>query len=287
MIKKTNLQIALEYLISRPGYLKKSPLTLALAINKNEPDLDAAAEAHKLAKSLSKKETFAKRYCPAPFEGGDPDNILVIGDLHEPFCLDEYLIHCYNLQVAYNCGTVVFIGDIIDNHFASYHEVEPSALGADDEFEHAKSRIADWYATFPNAFVTVGNHDRLIMRKAKTSGISKYWLKNFSEALDTPGWDFVDSIVINNVFFNHGESGTAKTRARNSLYSVVQGHLHSEAYVEMISGCKKFAMQVGCGVNINTYGMAYARDYKEPAISAAVILNGKVPLLFPMDSTVR
>ena len=43
-------------------------------------------------------------------------NILVIGDLHEPFCLDGYLDWCLEQYETFNCNQVIFIGDILDNH---------------------------------------------------------------------------------------------------------------------------------------------------------------------------
>ena len=46
-------------------------------------------------------------------------NVLVIGDLHEPFCLDGYLDWCIDQYYTYKCTEVVFIGDVIDNHFSS------------------------------------------------------------------------------------------------------------------------------------------------------------------------
>ena len=46
-------------------------------------------------------------------------NILVIGDLHEPFCLDGYLDFCLEQYETYNCNQVIFIGDILDNHVFS------------------------------------------------------------------------------------------------------------------------------------------------------------------------
>ena len=57
------------------------------------------------------------------------ENILIIGDLHEPFCLDGYLQFCINTYHHYKCTDVIFIGDIIDNHFSSYHETSPDGLG--------------------------------------------------------------------------------------------------------------------------------------------------------------
>ena len=47
------------------------------------------------------------------------DKILVIGDLHEPFCLDGYLAHCKAIYAKHNCNKVIFIGDVIDNHYSS------------------------------------------------------------------------------------------------------------------------------------------------------------------------
>jgi predicted phosphodiesterase len=38
--------------------------------------------------------------------------ILVIGDLHEPFCLDGYLDFCKQTFKDFNCNQVVFIGDV-------------------------------------------------------------------------------------------------------------------------------------------------------------------------------
>ena len=50
------------------------------------------------------------------------NNVLVIGDLHCPFDLDEYLDFTIEQYYKHNCSEVIFIGDIIDNHFSSYHD---------------------------------------------------------------------------------------------------------------------------------------------------------------------
>jgi len=83
-----------------------------------------------------------------PFLTGNKDNVLVIGDLHEPFCLHEYLQFCRKKQEEYNCGTVVFIGDIIDNHYSSYHESELDTDGPNKEFDLAKEKIKEWYYNY-------------------------------------------------------------------------------------------------------------------------------------------
>ena len=86
--------------------------------------------------------------------------ILVIGDLHAPFTLDGYLDFCIDMYAIYNCNQVIFIGDIIDNHYASFHTTDPDGLGGGDELELAVEDVAKWYDAFPVADVTIGNHDR-------------------------------------------------------------------------------------------------------------------------------
>lgn len=214
------------------------------------------------------------------------DNVLVIGDLHEPFCLDGYLDFCKQQQLKYQCGTVVFIGDVIDNHYSSYHETDTVAYGADQELEMAIDKIQKWHTVFPDAYVIIGNHDRMAYRKARTAGISSKWVRGYAEVLDTPGWTFVEELEIDGVMYAHGEGGTAKKKMRDEHQSYVQGHLHSQAYVDWSVGnrFRTFAMQVGCGVDRKSYAMAYAKAGKKPVISCGVVLNkGETAQVIPMN----
>lgn len=219
------------------------------------------------------------------YEQGNPDNILVIGDLHAPFTLPKYLKFCREQQEKYDCGTVIFIGDIIDNHYSSYHESDPDGYGAGEELDRAIDMIADWYHTFPKATVIIGNHDRLVYRKAYSSGVSKKWIREYKDVLNTSGWDFVENIELFGININHGEGGTARNRIKTELQSQVQGHLHTQLYTEYLVGANfiVWGMQVGCGVNNKSYAMAYGRHYKKPAIGCGVILNkGTQPIAIPM-----
>ena len=151
----------------------------------------------------------------------------------------------------YNCNRVVFIGDVIDNHYSSYHETDADGMGGGKELQLAIDRLARWYHRFPDADVTVGNHDRIIMRKAQTGGVPKQWIREYSEVLNTPRWNFVTSVEIDDVLYIHGEAGTAKTKARADMRSTVQGHLHTQAYTEYFVGANSrvFGCQVGCGID--------------------------------------
>lgn len=204
-------------------------------------------------------------------------NVLVIGDLHLPFSLDGYLEHCIKIYKEYKCNEVIFIGDLIDNHASSYHETDPDGLNAGQELKKAIRQIKQWYDAFPKATIIIGNHDRIIMRKAYSSGLSKLWIRDYAEVLGVPDWKFVESIEIDNVLYIHGEGGIARTRARRDLCSIVQGHLHTQASVDWIVGknFKIFACQTGCGIDASAYAMAYAKEFAKPAIGCAVILKGK------------
>ena len=161
-------------------------------------------------------------------------NVLVIGDLHEPFCLDEYLDWCLEQYETYSCNQIIFIGDVIDNHFSSYHETSADGMGGSDELELSIQRIARWYKAFPEAKVIIGNHDRMIMRKAQTSAIPTKWIKSYKEVLEVPNWEFTERYEQDNVQYIHGEGGQAYTKCKADLMNTVQGHLHS------LAGCQHF-----------------------------------------------
>ena len=83
-----------------------------------------------------------------------------------------------------------------------------------------------------------------------------------------------------------GEGGTARSKMKAELQSVVQGHLHSQAYTDHLVGSnfKIFGMQVGCGIDRRSYAMAYAKAGKKPAIGCGIILNsGQLPINVLMD----
>jgi predicted phosphodiesterase len=215
-----------------------------------------------------------------------PENrILVIGDLHEPFCLDGYLKFCKETYANYNCNKVVFIGDVIDSHASSYHEQDPDGMGGGDELDLAIKKLKRWHKSFPEADVMIGNHDRIAYRKAFTGGIPKRWMKPFSEVLETPTWNYLESIEIDNVLYEHGEGGQAFTKAKNNMMSSVCGHTHTEAYVRWVVGkkFKVFAMQTGCGVDATAYATAYAKNFKKQCIGVGVVIGGHTAFNVLMD----
>jgi len=205
------------------------------------------------------------------------DRVLVIGDLHEPFCLDGYLSFCKKVYAENNCNKVVFIGDVIDNHYSSYHESSADGLGGRTELEFAVNKLKRWYKAFPNAFVTLGNHDRIIIRKAQSSNIPSKWIKEFAEDLETPKWKFVTEVFIDGVRYVHGDkSGKARMAAKRDMVSTVSGHYHTDFYCEWMFGKTRaiFGMAVGCGIDSKSYAMGYMQGGKKEAIGVGVVVGG-------------
>ena len=106
------------------------------------------------------------------------NRLLIIGDLHEPFCLDKYFAFCKKLYKKKNCNRVLFIGDIIDSHYSSFHEQDPDGMSAGDELDLSIKKVKRWYRAFPKADVVIGNHDRIVSRKAFSAGVSKRWIRS-------------------------------------------------------------------------------------------------------------
>ena len=206
--------------------------------------------------------------------------VLVIGDIHEPFCLDGYLQHCKNQYNLFNCNKVVFIGDIIDSHYSSFHSTDPDGMSAKDELNLSIKKLRKWHKAFPKATVIIGNHDRIVARKALANGISAKWIKEYKDVLEVPTWNFKTDETIDNVLYVHGEGATAFTKAKTLFQSVVAGHTHTKCYIEYMNNV--FGMQVGCGVDKDSYAMAYAKNYAPPQIACGVVIDGKLPILIKM-----
>jgi predicted phosphodiesterase len=203
--------------------------------------------------------------------------VLVIGDLHEPYCLDGYLEFCKEQYAAHNCNRIILIGDVIDNHFASYHETSTETMGGKFELEQAVQKLSKWYKAFPKAEVTLGNHDRLIIRKAQSSNIPSKWIKEFKDVLETPKWKFVTEVFIDGVRYVHGDkSGKARMAAKRDMVSTVSGHYHTDFYCEWMFGKTRaiFGMAVGCGIDSKSYAMGYMQGGKKEAIGIGIVIGG-------------
>lgn len=209
---------------------------------------------------------------------GNPDNILVIGDTHIPHQHPHYLDFLVGLQRKWNCGKVIHIGDIVDFTSTTFHDVNPELPSPAYEFEYAKAEIAKWKQAFPNLVVTIGNHDRRVTRKMVGNQIQRMWQKSFNDVFETD-WTFVPEYYYNGIYFCHGEGATARLTALQKQASTVQGHRHSETYIDYPAK-GLFAVQCPLGVNRESLAFEYAKvDPKEWTLGATIILNNSTPII--------
>ena len=208
--------------------------------------------------------------------------VLVIGDLHCPVTHLGYLSFCRDLGKQYQTDTTVLIGDVVDWHAISFHDKEPQCPSSWDEYQQTRKMVQRWHRAFPNALVTIGNHDQRPARLAKTVNIPEVFLKDYNTLWGTSTWRWEYHTVIDDVYYCHGTGTTgvhpAWTKSGRMLMSVVMGHCHSRAGVKWrVNPMKRvFAMDVGCGVDQGALSMVYGREYDDkPILAAAVVLDGE------------
>lgn len=302
----TNIEIVKNFLSEKPGHLKTSYSDLAFRLNVSREDVAKAVKELKhptVSKTFmsdfeeflqwkqqkqNKVETKKGRVLPSPYKNGNPDNVIVIGDLHAPFIREGYLEFCRAEQEKWDCGTVVFIGDIIDGHSWSFHQHDVDGASVKDEVKRSKEMLQDWYQVFPEAIVLYGNHDLLVSRKAKSAGLSQHFVRELGDILGAPKtWLFTHEFKKDGVKYVHGSVGNAITRAKDERVSIVQGHLHTEAFIEWAVSEKDaiFGMNVGCGIDDTAYAFEYAKPFaKKSVISCGIVLeNGKLPIVKLMN----
>ena len=217
----------------------------------------------------------------------------IIGDTHLPFVLDGYLDFCIETFDMFGCDKYVHIGDFCDMHAISFHLSDPDGYSAGHELHRVKRMAHAWFRAFPNANWLWGNHDELPYRQARAAGVPREMIRNWSEILEMPkdvAWNYVEEVVIDGVIYQHGLGCTGKYGHSNAAdlnrMSSVQGHAHSSAGIEFKASFNSliFGMGIGTGVDRDAYAMAYAKPMKKkPVISCGVIIDGKYPILCPMD----
>lgn len=277
---------------NNPGYLKWGNEKLSNKLGISVATIKLTKKLLKSPQTVSERSLKPlKTALPKPYLNGNKKNTLVIGDTHEPFTLEEYIFFCRYIQEKYDCGNVVHIGDLTDNHAVSYHEKDPEGLSAGDEFNLAVEKCKKWYELFPEVSICIGNHDALPFRKAFTAGLPKTWLKTYQEMLCSPKtwkWDFTHEIQ--NVLYVHGTGMSGEMAALNACrenrQSTVIGHLHTVSNIRYLASSKDliFGMTVGCGIDHSKYAFAYGKqNTRKPVISCGVVIDGNMPIIIPMD----
>ena len=201
-------------------------------------------------------------------------NILVIPDLHFPFVHKDALKFVKSVQAENDISEVVFLGDMIDNAYSSFHDSDPDGMAAGDEIKMARKQLKAWKKQFPVAKVMRGNHDQLPNRQAFKAGLSKHWIRGIDEVYNLQGWDFVDNYKVGRNFFTHGLGMNVIARSRALGLNIFQGHYHSKFSCTLVTIYPEptFAVQAGCLVDHNAYAFAYGKD-GQPQVRGCVVIK--------------
>src|ERR1700751_427086 len=232
-----------NWLLSKPGYLKKS----ALFIQKNYfkttslKDITEALDETKYDYKLQNAELEEEKVVMPKFVHSkaknrtyNKDNVLIIADTHFPFEKKGYLEHCLNIRDKYNCGTIVHIGDEVDLCGISQWEKDPDGFSAGTEASLAQEKMKIWYKAFPEVKVCIGNHTARPFRLARANGMPKKFIKTYEDAWEAPkGWKWAEHWEIDGVLYTHGTgfsgANAAIRIATRHRQNTVVGHIHSEA----------------------------------------------------------
>lgn len=214
--------------------------------------------------------------------------VLVVGDAHEPVCHPGYRAFCSDLAEKFDTDQTVIIGDIADHNAISFHASNPMCPGPKDEYKLTRDKMQVWHRDFPGAIVTKGNHDERVARLAESVKIPEFYLRSYTEIWGTETWQWVEDVVIDDVYYFHGTGRSGLHPAYNAmkdmLMSVCMGHCHSAAGVKWRANPirRTFGMDTGCGIDVDAYQFAYGRHMpSRPILSAGVIIDG-VPQHFIM-----
>ncbi len=156
--------------------------------------------------------------------------------------------------------------------------------------EAADKILKRWFKAFPEVYLTRGNHDCLVDRKAKTVGLPKRCFKPYRDIWGLPdGWEDNFKFIIDDVLYKHGTGSSGKlahmSQAIANRMSTVIGHLPAWAGIAYIASDKDciFGMNVGCGVHASALAFAYGKDFpQKPIVSCATVEHGENPQIFRM-----
>lgn len=219
------------------------------------------------------------------------DNCLVISDLHAAYHHPDTIPFLTALKKKYKIRIVKQTGDFADNHFGSYHEIEYGTYSAEEEYKRTKKFAQQLDKLFYDCDFTVslGNHDIIGRRKAKTANIPEDYLMDFNMLYGVP-WKFVDKdyFAIDRkqmCLMTHSLGSNTLTNARIHSHCSIQGHHHGLFGIEYFADTEtiRWSMSAGCLINPRAPAFNYAKynASKRPIIGCGGIIENN-PELFPM-----
>lgn len=232
------------------------------------------------------RDYMAKKALAATNDGYDNSRILFISDQHMPYHHDRMFDFLEGLKQKYNPTRIVNLGDELDKHAMSYHDSDPDLPSAGDELEQALVFVRQMEAMFPNMDIIESNHGSMHLRKAKTHGLSKRYIRSYNEILEVgPGWKWHNDLVLDmsewgvpDVYVHHGKTKRAIMTSKSMSMSHVCGHFHESFGVEYWANPKGlyFGMNAGCLIDDRKMAFSYNKIFPHrPIVGTGLIIEGQ------------
>lgn len=233
------------------------------------------------------------------------ERVLLISDLHAPYHHQDAYDFLEALSLKYKFDRIINLGDEMDYHFASFHTVEPEALGGQQELEEGRELMRKLEALFPEVDLVDSNHGSMAYRKAKEAGLPKHLIMPYRDAIfgeltawgevHRPGnrghgWRWHPNLTIQlpqvgDLYIAHQIAADARNAVRRIHGNIAQGHFHTEfaiRYEESPTKGLLFGISGGCLIDDRKVAFNYNKlTPARPVIGCAAIIDG-CPKLFPM-----
>jgi len=217
--------------------------------------------------------------------------ILVISDTHFPYCHKDTFKFLSAIAYEYDINTVCHVGDVVDNHYPSYHEKEAGCYGGSEEIKLARKHCQKLESLFPEMKIALGNHDILPKRKANSAQVPLEWVNSPNSVYQLQGgWSWRQSHYVDyfdNLRFLlvHSIGANLKTNALRYSHSSVQGHHHSVFGTHYAADTDTLRWTMGVGCLIDPHAPAFEYDKRNiisrPILGSGVVIEGS-PLAIPM-----
>ena len=218
------------------------------------------------------------------------ENTLFISDAHAPYHHPDTLQFLKAVKKKYKIKVFKCVGDLVDNHFSSFHPIEYGTLSAEEEHRQAKSFIQALNKIFPTMTISLGNHCVMTARQAQKAGIVMDHIKSYNDMYEIKGWKWVDRDYFkvdkhNHCLMVHAMSKNTLSNARSHSHHSVQGHYHGTYGIEYFADTEylRWSMTVGCLIDTKAKAFNYSKGYtnNKPIIGVGVVVDD-LPHLVPM-----
>lgn len=221
----------------------------------------------------------------------DNSRILVIPDLHFPYCHMDALDFLHKLKKTLNPTRVICLGDELDFHSLSFHDSDADLDSSGKELVLSLGYIDTLHELFPKMDLLESNHGSMAYRKAKHHGMPRYLLKSYNEVLGVScdDWKWHDQLTITlpngeSVAFRHYFGSNVLLASQKMGMSVVQGHAHSSfelRYWQNHQGLH-FGITSACLIDDKSLAFAYNKLQINRPIMGVTFIENSQPYLIPM-----